>query len=130
MTYLDSNIIIRIITGDTPELAEELLATIEQSKKNEFYISATVLVEVCFVLEFHDYAMLRADIYKAINTLISAPQINISEDSAYALNIYKKFPKLDFTDCYLLALAKQNNAKILTLDKDLQKSIDNLVNKN
>ena len=125
MTYLDSNIIIRIITGDTPELAEELLATIEQSKKNEFYISATVLVEVCFVLEFHDYAMLRADIYKAINTLISAPQINISEGSAYALNIYKKFPKLDFTDCYLLALAKQNNAKILTLDKDLQKIIDN-----
>ena len=130
MTYLDSNIIIRIITGDTPELAEELLATIEQSKKNEFYISATVLVEVCFVLEFHDYAMLRADIYKAINTLISAPQLNISEDAAYALNIYKKFPKLDFTDCYLLALAKQNNAKVLTLDKDLQKSIDNLVNKN
>lgn len=130
MTYLDSNIIIRIITGDTPELAEELLATIEQSKKNEFYISATVLVEVCFVLEFHDYAMLRADIHKAIDTLITAPQVNISEDAAYALNIYKKFPKLDFTDCYLLALAKQNNAKILTLDKDLQKIIDNLVNKN
>ena len=123
MTYLDSNIIIRIITGDTPNVAEELLATIEQSKKNEFYISATVLVEVCFVLEFHDYAMLRADIYKAINTLITAPQVNISEDAIYALNIYKKYPKLDFTDCYLLSLAKQNNANILTLDKDLQKII-------
>jgi len=123
MTLIDSNILIRLITGDDPATAHQLLAEIESRGKNNFYINSVILVEVCFVLEFHDYAMQRKDIYAAISRLISAPQVFTSKTSKMALELYKKNPKLDFADCYLLAKSKDSGAKILTLDKDLQKLV-------
>lgn len=123
MTLLDSNVIIRIITGDSPEVASSLLELIEDSPKNEFYITSSVLVEVCFVLEFHDYKMSRKYIYSALKRLASAPQISTSKHVADALELYRQHTKLDFTDCYLVARAKDNSAKVLTLDKDLQKIV-------
>jgi predicted nucleic acid-binding protein len=123
MTLIDSNILIRIITGDTPRVALRLLNIIESAGKNEYYITSSVFVEVCFVLEFHDYAMGRKDICAAINRLIGSPQIYCSDTSVKALDYYKKYPKLDYTDCYLLALAKEKPANILTLDKYLQKLV-------
>jgi predicted nucleic-acid-binding protein len=123
VTLLDSNILIRLITGDDPKTAHRILAEIESAGKNNFYITSVVLVEVCFVLEFHDYAMQRKDIYAALSRLIGAPQVFASKTSKMALELYKKNPKLDFADCYLLTKSKDNGAKILTLDKDLQKLV-------
>lgn len=121
MTYLDSNVLIRIITGDMPEVANRLLDQISGSKKNEYVVTESVLAEVCFVLEFHDYAMKRQDIHDALSDIINSSQINCSPEAAQALLLYQKHNKLDFTDCYLLAIARNNHAKILTLDKELQK---------
>ena len=123
MTLLDSNVIIRIITGDSPAVANDLLDTIEKSSKNEFYITSSVLVEVCFVLEFHDYKMERKDIYAVLKRLFAAPQISTSKSTLHALELYKQHAKLDFTDCYLVAKAKDNSAKVLTLDKGLLKIV-------
>jgi predicted nucleic-acid-binding protein len=120
---LDSNVIIRIITGDSPKVANDLLELIETSAKNEFYITSAVLVEVCFVLEFHDYKMDRKDIYAALKRLLAAPQMSASKYTVSALELYKQHIKLDFTDCYLVAKAKDNNAKVLTLDKALLKIV-------
>jgi predicted nucleic-acid-binding protein len=121
MTYLDSNVIIRIITGDNPKVANELIDTILNGNKNDFFITSSVLVEVCFVLEFHDYAMKRNDIFMAISRLFNAPQVKTSQATARALILYSKHTKLDFTDCYLLAKLKDQNHTVLSLDKDLNK---------
>lgn len=121
MTYLDSNVIIRIITGDNPKVANELIDTILNGNKNDFFITSSVLVEVCFVLEFHDYAMKRNDIFMAISRLFNAPQVKTSQTTALALILYSKHTKLDFTDCYMLAKLKDRNNTVLSLDEDLNK---------
>ena len=123
MTYLDSNVLIRIITGDSPAAAEDLLKRIEQGKKNEFLLEPAVIAEVCFVLEFHDYAMPRAVIGEALMDFLSAPQVNSSENLELAVTLYKKNKKIDFTDCWLLTLARANKFSVLTLDKDLNKKL-------
>ena len=121
MTYIDSNILIRIITGDSPDVASQLLKRIESGKKNEYIIEPAVISEVCFVLEFHSYAMRRSDIADALADFVSAPQIANNADIDFAIKLYKKYPKLDFTDCLLIALADANKASILSLDIDLNK---------
>ena len=119
MKYIDTNVLVRIITGDDQALAHKAIAEIERGGKNEFCIVDAVLVELCFILEFHIYAMKRADIASAIETLTAIPQIVLSDITPRALKLYREHPKLDYADCLLFALGGKKG--VLTFDKDLQK---------
>lgn len=121
MRYLDTNVLVRIITGDDQALADKAISEIESGSQNEFCIIAAVMVELCFVLEFHAYAMARTDIVAAIKALVAAPQVTVSENTLAAFKLYGKHPKLDYTDCLLFVLGGKNG--VLTFDKDLQKSL-------
>lgn len=121
MKYLDTNVLVRIITGDDQTLANEAMSEIEGGGQNEFCIIDAVMVELCFVLEFHAYAMARADIVAAIKALVTAPQVTTSEDTLAALKLYGQHPKLDYTDCLLFVLGDKNG--VFTFDRDLQKTL-------
>jgi predicted nucleic-acid-binding protein len=121
MKYIDTNILVRIITGDNQEFANQAIAQIESAGPNELRIVDAILVELCFVLEFHTYAMARKDIAAALEVLAAAPQIVMSEDSLRALACYREHPKLDYADCLLYVLGGKHG--ILTFDKTLQKTL-------
>ena len=121
MKYIDTNVLVRIITGDGQALANKAFAEIEAGSPGQFCIADAILVELCFVLEFQAYAMKRADIAAAIEALIAIPQITVSGKTPLALKLYGKHPKLDYADCLLFALGGKNG--VLTFDKDLQKSL-------
>lgn len=117
MKYIDTNVLVRIITGDDKTLAEQAIAQIQGGAKNEFSILDAILVELCFVLEFHDYKMARPDIAEAIEALLAAPQIQVADSTRHALELYKNHPKLDYADCLLLAVGGKDG--VVTFDKDL-----------
>jgi predicted nucleic-acid-binding protein len=119
MKYIDTNVLVRVITGDNKALAEQAIAQIQSGARNEFNILDAVLVEVCFVLEFHDYKMLRANIAEAIETLVAVPQIFVTDNTLHALKLYKEYPKLDYTDCLLFVVGGKEG--VLTFDNDLRK---------
>ena len=121
MIYLDTNVLIRIITGDVPTVANKILAQIDASAKGTYFIHDAVFVELCFVLEFHDYAMPRHAIAEALVTLQASPQVVISNESMHALQLYKKYPKLDYADCLLFVLGGE--VGVLTLDKEFIKTL-------
>lgn len=121
MKYIDTNVLVRIITGDDQVLANKAIAEIERGGKEDFCIIDAVLVELCFILEFHTYAMARVDIVKAIEGLIAAPQITVSDQTSRALELYGKHPKLDYADCLLFVLGGKHG--VLTFDTDLQKTL-------
>jgi len=121
MRYVDTNVLIRVITGDSPTLAKKAIIEIQSCGQNELCILDAILVEVCFVLEFHDYRMARTDIANAILTIISTPQIYASTDTIHALEMYKRVPKLDYADCLLTIMGGENG--VLTFDADLQKNL-------
>lgn len=118
MKYIDTNMLVRVITGDDPGLAAEAMRTIQQAAQNEISILDAILVEVCFVLEFHDYKMVRADIADALQALFSTPQIFVSDLTRRAVEFYKSHPALDYADCLLFVMGGKNG--VLTFDKDLQ----------
>jgi predicted nucleic-acid-binding protein len=121
MTYLDTNVLVRIITGDNQELASKAITEIESGGQGDFCIIDAVMVELCFILEFHAYAMARTDIVEAVEALIATPQISVSEKTLLTLKLYGEYPKLDYADCLLFVLGGRNG--VLTFDKDLQKSL-------
>ncbi len=119
MKYIDTNVLVRVITGDNKILADQAIAQIQSGAQNEFSILDAVLVELCFVLEFHDYKMLRKDIVEAIETLIAVPQISVTDNTINALKLYKEHSKLDYADCLLYAVGGKEG--VLTFDNDLRK---------
>ena len=119
MKYIDTNVLVRVITGDDKILAEQAITQIQSGAQNEFSILDAVIVELCFVLEFHDYKMLRNDIVEAIEALIAIPQISVTDNTINALKLYKDYPKLDYTDCLLFVMGGKNG--VLTFDNDLHK---------
>ncbi len=73
MRYIDTNVLVRVITGDDQKLATQAIAEIQRSGQNELYILDAILVELCFVLEFHAYTMTRNNIAAALVALIATP---------------------------------------------------------
>ena len=104
MKYLDTNIVIRVVTGDNPDLAKRAINEIQACSQNGLCLLDAILVEVCFVLEFHDYKMARHDIADALTTLVATPQIYVTAVTIAALKLYKQMPKLDYADCLLVVV--------------------------
>jgi predicted nucleic-acid-binding protein len=117
--YIDTNVLVRVITGDNMVLAEQAIAQIQSGAQNEFSILDAVLVELCFILEFHDYKMLRTDIVEAIEALVAVPQISVTSNTLTALQLYKEHPKLDYADCLLFVVGGKEG--VMTFDDDLRK---------
>ncbi len=121
MKYIDTNVLVRVITGDDQHLAAQAIAEIQRGGQNDFYILDAILVELCFVLEFHVYKMTRSNIAAAIAALVASPQIMIADTSLRALELYEKSPKLDYADCLLWATGGKDD--VLTFDGDLSKAL-------
>lgn len=122
MKYLDANIIIRIVTNDSPDLAEEAILILSEAKKNSLFLHDVIISEICFVLEFHDYKMSRKDICSALLNIVGLSSISVSEFAKEALELYGSDTKLDYADCFLCIQSK--NGDVITFDKHLKKVID------
>ncbi len=116
MKYLDTNILVRLITGDDHVLRQKAVELIESAGKEELFIDNTVLVELCFVLEFQVYKMMRDDICGAIRDVMTLSQITYDPSLTKIIDLYGQYQKLDFTDCALLVLSQSN---VVTFDKDI-----------
>ncbi len=119
MKYIDTNALVRVITGDNQALATQAITKIQSGAQNEFCILDAILVELCFVLEFHEYKMARIDIANALQTLIAVPQIYVTGITLKTLKVYKEHPELDYADCLLFVTGGKDG--VLTFDNDLQK---------
>ena len=118
MTYVDTNVLVRLITGDNIVLRNQAVHMIESSAKNSIIVHATVLAELGFVLEFHEYKMQRKDICSAMRSVFELSSVKMDNNLLKIITIYEANPKLDFTDALLLA---ESNGSLMTFDKDLQK---------
>lgn len=120
MKYIDSNIIIRLITNDEPELAQQAVSWLESTELLEFTILDAVITEVCFVLEFNpNYQLPRSLIYDGLYTIFDTTGANRGAHTDGALKLYLKYPKLDYVDCLLHAFADGKRNSIVTFDKEL-----------
>lgn len=122
-SFIDSNIIIRLIVKDPQDQfleAKEIIREIEEEKL-QGVLSILVVNEIIWILE-HYYDLEREEFIPTLLKLFALKNIKILETKKDTIiNILEKMQrkKIDFTDIYLNEVTKDK--KILSFDKDFEK---------
>ncbi len=122
--YLDANVIIRLLTGkpeDQAEFAADFLNPVE-SGDYEVIVTAMIVAEVVFVLSGKIYNVPRDIIAEQLQQFLSNPALSVPEAFVLfeGLNLFSA-TKLDFVDCYLVALAKNSQRYVVTFDRAISR---------
>ena len=125
MRYVDTDILVRIMTNDVPNLAQKAIQEIKASRTSELIILDAILVELFFILEFNkNYKVTREKIEVIFNGILAIPQFKVSHGSKAAFSLYIDHPELDFMDCLLAVSAHCKRENVFTFDKDLNKALE------
>ena len=124
-TYLlDTNVILRFLTGEPEAQALRAKKLFEQSESGvlNIRILPLVIAEVVFVLTGKHYQMERAEVAEALILFLENPNFDIPDrDSLISgLQLFKQH-NIDYADAYLAAEAQTNNCGIASFDQDFLK---------
>jgi predicted nucleic acid-binding protein len=118
--FVDTNILIRHLTGDPPDMARR--ATAFLASERELLLTDLVAAEVVYVLESF-YRAPRDQIADAVRSVIAFESM-VTVDSALllrALEVYET-DRVDFTDAYLVACAEATGVlKVASFDRSLDR---------
>lgn len=124
--YVDTDIIIRLITHDDPKKQEAAATLFEKVENRELILTApdTAIADVVFVLSSPKlYRLPRTEIRDILVSLLRYANFKVDNKQAVtsALELYAS-TNLDFGDCLLVALTSQTEAKeIYSYDHDFDK---------
>ena len=127
---LDSQFILRLITGDDPKMLIITKNVFEKAKNNELKLILTpiIIAESIYLLTSKTlYNLSRSKIVIAFKIIINQKNI-ITEEFHVVIETLEIFENtnLDFTDCYLIAKKRVENLEnILTFDQKLKKTLEN-----
>lgn len=115
---LDTSVLVRLLTGDIPELETSALALINSGK--DFLVSDTSLIEATYALNEY-YKVPRQQVAEAILELTANPHFQTAQIIfEEVFKLYEKQPALSVEDCYLAVKAKADKGSPLwTFDKKL-----------
>lgn len=124
-TYLlDTNVILRFLTGEPEAQAQRAKKLFEQSESGVLNIRILPLVvaEVVFVLTGKHYQMDRAEVAEALMLFLENPNFDIADrDSLISgLQLFKQHT-IDYADAYLAAEAQTHDCGIASFDQDFLK---------
>lgn len=119
MRSVDTNVLVRLITGDD----EKQAAVAEAFVTRGAWVSHIVLAETAWVLR-RAYNLDDAGIAAAIEMLLNQETLSLQDAEVVttALDEYRRRPALGFSDCLVLEIArKAGHLPLGTFDKNLSK---------
>ena len=125
--FVDTNILVRHLTGDPPDLAAR--ATAYLAAERELLLTDLVAAETVYVLESF-YEAPRDRMAQAIRSLVAFDSI-VCVDSALllrAIEIYE-IDRIDFAEAYLVACAESTGiSRVASFDRSIDriKTIDRI----
>jgi predicted nucleic acid-binding protein len=116
---LDTNVVIRHLTGDPPEMAER--ATRFLATESELVLADVVLAECVYVLE-SVYEVDRIGVAQMMRAALTLPTVSADVELLFrALEIYE-LDRLDFAEAYLVAAAELTGVRsIASFDKKIDR---------
>jgi predicted nucleic acid-binding protein len=118
--FVDTNIIIRHLTGDPPDLADRCTAFLAAS--HELLLADLIVAEAVYVLESF-YEVPRAQVAELIRAVIAFPAMRTLDPALLlrSLEIYETH-RIDFGEAYLAASAEVAGvAQIVSFDRSLDR---------
>jgi predicted nucleic acid-binding protein len=118
-TLLDTNVIIRHLTGEPPAMAKR--ATRFLSSASELVLADLVVAECVYVLESF-YEVPRGRVAELMRSALAMPAVLADTDLLLrALEVYE-LERLDFADAYLVACAELTEiGAIASFDKGIDR---------
>ena len=116
MTALDTNVIVRFVTGDDPAQSPRARDLIQAGP---VWVSKTVLLETQWVL-CSVYALARPQIARTLRAFLGLPQVTVEDETAVARALDAYAAGLDFADALHLASASAAS-RFASFDRDLQR---------
>jgi predicted nucleic-acid-binding protein len=104
MRAIDTNVLVRLAIRDDPEQVMAAESFIEKGA----WVSVLALAEAIWVLASY-YGLKNVDLAQAIEILLKHPNVVLQDADAVeaALQLFRAKPRLGFSDCLMLHLAKK-----------------------
>ena len=118
--FVDTNILIRHLTGDPPELATGATAYLEAA--DDLYLTDLVVNETVYVLESF-YEAPRTRVAEAIRSLLALGSMIVVDRGLLlrAVEVYET-ARLDFAEAYLVACAESTGIfRVASFDKTIDR---------
>ncbi|MDE0282681.1 MAG: type II toxin-antitoxin system VapC family toxin [Gammaproteobacteria bacterium] len=112
MRAIDTNVVVRFLTGDDPGQAARARAVVDAG---DIFISTTVLLESEWVLR-GVYGFARADVVTALRAFLGLPGISVDKPDLIAEALDRTGQGMDFADALHLGAASQCK-EMLTFDR-------------
>lgn len=118
--FVDTNILVRHLTGDPADMAARATAFLAEAE--ELYLTDLIVAETVYVLESY-YEVPRPQVAMAMRSLIAFDAI-VTVDPALllrAIEVYE-IDRLDFADAYLVACAESTGvSSVASFDKSIDR---------
>ena len=117
--FVDTNVLVRHLTRDPPEVAERATAFLASAA--ELYLADLVVAETIYVLEF--FRAPREQIAEAMRSLVAMRSM-ITVDPALLLRAVEVYEldRLDFAEAYLDACAESTGiGKVASFDRTIER---------
>lgn len=118
--FVDTNVLIRHLTGDPPEMAARATAFLRQEL--ELLLTDLVAAETVYVLESF-YEAPRAEVAQAVRSLLSFDSI-VCVDPALLLRAIEVYEtdRVDFAVAYLIACAETTGVgRVVSFDRSIDR---------
>ena len=118
--YVDTNVLIRHITGEPPAQAQRVSSYLRQAEG--LRLEDLIVAEAAYVLESF-YKLSRAGIAQSLRTIILSTEIVVSDAGLLlrSLELYESY-RLDFADAYVAALAERSeDGTVVSFDRDFDR---------
>ncbi|UBF29177.1 PIN domain-containing protein [Kovacikia minuta CCNUW1] len=121
--WVDANVLLRLITGDPPELAQRAARLAQRAERGEITLRlATIVVaEVVWVLSsFYGYS--RTQIAEVMIPLVTAAGI-VSDDIEQVIAALERMAtaNVDFIDAFLAEVARREGNSVVSFDRDFRR---------
>jgi predicted nucleic acid-binding protein len=120
--FIDTNIIVRHLTGDPPDMAGRATRFLAAAEANELRLADLALAEVVYVLESF-YKVPRSQVAESARAIVAFPAIQVDDPAMLlrTIEIYETH-RLDFADAYLIAAAERSGVGVVaSFDKGIDR---------
>jgi predicted nucleic acid-binding protein len=109
--FVDTNILVRHLTGDPPALAERASRYLAQA--DELLLPDLILAEIAYVLESF-YEVPRRQVATTLRAVLAFPAVRVVDSDLLhrAVEVYD-VDRLDFADAYLVASAERTGVGVI-----------------
>ena len=117
---LDTNVLIRYLTGDPPEMAARASAYLLSGR--DLVLSDLVVAEIVYVLESF-YQQARQQVAGLVAAVVSSSRCQVQDRALLirSLEIYLDH-KIDYTEAYLVAIAEKTGiTEIASFDRAIDR---------